>query len=898
VSVRFNNGSGTFSGGSNPAVGSAPQSVTVGDVDGDGDLDLLAANSGSGTVSVRLNNGSGTFSGSSNPAVGSGPQSVTVGDVDGDGDLDLLTANSSGNSVSVRINQQPLGLTSTSPANGARAAAAGGPVSVTFNQPLASTSTTALKVFSAQRGGLRSGRSGTTTVSGNTVSFAPTGYNLQPGETVQATVTTAATATAGGTLAASKVWQFTVAAGKGLGTFDGGSTPTVGGGPQSVAVGDVDGDGDLDLLTANQLSSLVSVRLNDGKGNFAGGSNPAVGTNPSSTSTSPYSVVLGDVDGDGDLDLLTANLGDNTVSVRLNNGSGTFSGTQNVGVGTSPYCVTVGDVDGDGDLDLLAANRDGSMVSVRFNNGQGAFSGTQNVGVGGGPQSVALGDVDGDGDLDLLTANSGANTVSVRLNDGRGTFASGSDPAVGGSPYFVTVGDVDGDGDLDLLAANADDGTVSVRLNQNPPPTLTALSPAAELPGQAVTLTGTGFTSSSTVSFGTTMASITSVSATSLTVLVPAGLPAGSAPVSVTTGSTTTTAQAFTVLAVYGGGTLNACTPAVPATASVGDGAWHYLLASNGQVVAAYNYTGASLGNLALDALRADPARQDSKGHYYLGRNWHLTASAGRFDGRTVGLRLYGLNSEQARLQLADNTATLANLKATQYSGPNEDCQLGNNSSAGESRVLPAPAASPSGTSYFVAQLAVADHFSEFYLTGSSVPLPVELTQFTATLAGPATVRLAWTTASENNSDRYEVERSLDGLTFARIGSLAAAGNSATPRAYELLDTKLPAGATLPYYRLRQVDLDGTAHYSPVRTVALTGAAAGLALFPNPAHGAATLTGAQPGEVVTVLDALGRLVLSTPADTVGTALLALPTGITTGVYVVRAGSQALRLTVE
>ena len=70
-------------------------------------------------------------------------------------------------------------------------------------------------------------------------------------------------------------------------------------------------------------------------------------------------------------------------------------------------------------------------------------------------------------------------------------------------------------------------------------------------------------------------------------------------------------------------------------------------------------------------------------------------------------------------------------------------------------------------------------------------------------------------------------------------------------------------------------------------------------LFSNPAHaGATTLTGAQPGTVVTVFDALGRLVLTAPADATGTAALALPAGLATGVYVVRAGAQALRLVVK
>jgi hypothetical protein len=181
----------------------------------------------------------------------------------------------------------------------------------------------------------------------------------------------------------------------------------------------------------------------------------------------------------------------------------------------------------------------------------------------------------------------------------------------------------------------------------------------------------------------------------------------------------------------------------------------------------------------------------------------------------------------------------------------------------------------------------------------NALPLPVELTAFTAALAAPAAVRLAWATASEKSSASFNVERSADGTAFGTIGTVAAAGSSSVPRRYELLDTRLPGGAALLYYRLRQVDTDGTFSYSPVRTVSLTGAAEGLALYPNPAHaGAATLTGALPGTRVTMFDALGRSVTTATADATGTAALALPAGLPAGVYVVRAGSKALRLTVE
>ena len=200
-----------------------------------------------------------------------------------------------------------------------------------------------------------------------------------------------------------------------------------------------------------------------------------------------------------------------------------------------------------------------------------------------------------------------------------------------------------------------------------------------------------------------------------------------------------------------------------------------------------------------------------------------------------------------------------------------------------------------------VTKTGIAD-FSVWTLGNSANPLPVELADFTATAQG-RTVQLAWQTATERNSAAFDVERSLNGTSFARIGTVAAAGSSSSARRYELLDAQLPSGAATLYYRLKQVDTDGTSSYSPVRVVGLSGAAAGLSLYPNPTHGGtATLMGVLPGTAVTVFDALGRIVTSAAADAAGTAALVLPaglpTGLPTGVYVVRAGNKALRLTVE
>ena len=200
------------------------------------------------------------------------------------------------------------------------------------------------------------------------------------------------------------------------------------------------------------------------------------------------------------------------------------------------------------------------------------------------------------------------------------------------------------------------------------------------------------------------------------------------------------------------------------------------------------------------------------------------------------------------------------------------------------------------GTTYYAGQTVSGCPSFNRLAIAVTAPLPVELTAFTATPKGNAAVRLAWATASEHNSARFEVERSADGRGFATIRTVAAAGNSACR--YELLDAQLPANTTTLYYRLRQVDVDSTFGFSPVRAVLLRRQpVVGLALAPNPAR-TTTLAGAEAGASVEVYDILGRRVLTATADAAGTAPLVLPAGLATGVYVVHSGAQAVRLVVE
>jgi hypothetical protein len=249
--------------------------------------------------------------------------------------------------------------------------------------------------------------------------------------------------------------------GNGDGTFQSAVNFTVGTDPNGVAVADVKGDGRLDLVTANLRSNNVSVLLNNrahaGTGTFQSAVNFAVGNDP-------RSVAVADVNGDGRPDLVTANANSNTVSVLLGNGNGTFQSAVNFAVGTNPLSVAVADVNGDGRPDLVVANELGNTVSLLLGNGDGTFQSAVNFAVGKGPRGVAVADVNGDGHPDLVVANLDSHSVSVLLGNGNGTFQSAVNFAVGVFPNAVGVADVNGDGRPDLVVTNDGTNSVSVLL--------------------------------------------------------------------------------------------------------------------------------------------------------------------------------------------------------------------------------------------------------------------------------------------------------------------------------------------------------------------------------------------------------------------------------------------------
>lgn len=369
--------------------------------------------------------------------------------------------------------------------------------------------------------------------------------------------------------------------------------------PAFVAVGDLNGDGRADIVTGNSSGNTVRVFLQAVSpapaGQFPGtpSSSSTVGT---SAFSNPLALVLVDVNGDGKLDIVTANNADDNISVLLNNGNGTFAAAVNTSVAANPNSIAAGDVNGDGKADLVAAFGAGNSVNVLLNSGTGTFPTPFSVAVGDFQKFVTLQDFNADGKLDLglvLSAGTSSNSVAILAGEGDGTFQNAiSNPVPVNSQNFAT-GDATGDGKKDLILAtsfgptapsifglrgNGDgtfraatdfqftvpavatatvladfdgDGQLDVATScvnpapaglyiekLNPRATLASLSPAQAISGGAaftLTLNGSGFINGATVQWNGVNRTTTFASATQLTASIPASdlLTAGKIPVTV-----------------------------------------------------------------------------------------------------------------------------------------------------------------------------------------------------------------------------------------------------------------------------------------------------------------------------------------------------------------------------
>ncbi|MDE2781758.1 MAG: VCBS repeat-containing protein [Gemmatimonadota bacterium] len=228
-----------------------------------------------------------------------------------------------------------------------------------------------------------------------------------------------------------------------------------------AGVADLDADGDLDIVIANEFRPNILL-LNDGAGRFSDGSSRLPAANRDSED-----VGIADFDGDGDLDIVVVSEDDRVNELYFNDGAGRFSdeGARLPVEGTTNG-VVVADLNGDGFPDILFANN--GQDAVVINDGTGNFvdeTAERLPRAADVTQDLELGDVDGDGDLDLLFANVAAFVAGadprnrLLINDGSGFFADETSarlPSATVSSFDGDLVDIDGDGDLDIVTANAD----------------------------------------------------------------------------------------------------------------------------------------------------------------------------------------------------------------------------------------------------------------------------------------------------------------------------------------------------------------------------------------------------------------------------------------------------------
>lgn len=307
---------------------------------------------------------------------------------------------------------------------------------------------------------------------------------------------------------------------RGDGTFRSAVPPTVavGNQPASLAVGDWNGDGHLDLAVGNHLGGTLSILLGNGHGAFTAGTPVAL-----APGNGAFDLRAGTLDAGSTLDLVVADSNNGTASVFLGNGNGTFTpgvsltvaGGDDVlgvaladvngdlkldvlatarapglvgvflGAGNGTFTpatpatfvvgfearqCTVGDFDGNSVPDVAVSIRNGQQIEVHLGQGNGAFAAVAGspFAAGGKPWVLAAADFDGNGTLDLAAPGDTSNAVALLSGNGLGAFAAmaGSPLAAGAAPYGIAHGDLNGDGRPDLVVANLSGNSLSVYLRE------------------------------------------------------------------------------------------------------------------------------------------------------------------------------------------------------------------------------------------------------------------------------------------------------------------------------------------------------------------------------------------------------------------------------------------------
>jgi hypothetical protein len=229
--------------------------------------------------------------------------------------------------------------------------------------------------------------------------------------------------------------------------------------PSFVATASLRGSGVYDLIVANSADNTVSVLLGNGDGTFGTQVTYTTGSDPISIATGQFNNGATATNTDNFLDLAVANKTANSVSILLGNGDGTFQPKRDIATGHAPVSVISAnfhDIASPSGVDLAVANQSDNTISIFQGNGDGTFMAPTLLQLPSGfaPTSLAAADLNGDGHIDLVVADQGNNTFSVFLGKGDGTFQTRTDYPAGNSPVYVALADFNTDGALDIAVAN------------------------------------------------------------------------------------------------------------------------------------------------------------------------------------------------------------------------------------------------------------------------------------------------------------------------------------------------------------------------------------------------------------------------------------------------------------